>query len=344
MSKRIISSDGRDVEEAGDLKGHEPRPLLWHDDRLKLTALFLMLTAMTSSQTLFAKFSRKSEADASDPYRYDPLVMVFVTECVKLTTSVGLFVWNHCPHIMLDSVLHVSTLKFFVPAIIYMSQNALSYYAFALMSPSSYQVLNQLKIVSTALASWLILKREISQTRWCSIALLCLGAMTALLTCDHQNIISVSPTGLTISVILSLLSAAGGISSEYLLKSAEVEDDDEDAPENSIYVKNAKLYLCGAAVSGAAILVKMPTMQARGGVFVGFDSALAWALVSVAAYTGLIVSAMLKHGSALLKTVANVAALCLTAVASSVLFDAPITVMLIDGVAMVSLGLFLYRS
>lgn len=343
MNSRVVASkrDEDDVER-GKLKDHDlPRPF-WRDDRLKLAVLFLMLTAMQSSQTLLAKFSRRAgAADASDPYRYDPIVMVFITESVKLCTSVCLFVWNHCPYALLDSVMDAGTLKFFVPAIVYMTQNSLSYYAFALMSPSAYQVLNQLKIVTTALASRFILKREMSQARWCSVVLLCLGAMTALLTCDHDHIVSVPVSGLGISLTISCLSALAGISSEYLIQSPEVED--ADAPENSIHVKNVKLYLCGAAVSGAAVLVKMPAMEARGGVFAGFDSTVSWALVAIAAYTGLVVSAMLKYGSALLKTVASVASLCVTAVASTLLFDAEMSVMLIDGLAMVSLGLFLYR-
>lgn len=330
----------KDVE-SGELKGHNAPTSFCQDVRLKLAVLFIMLTIMTSSQTLLAKFSRKAGiADATDPYRYDPIVMVFVTESVKLCTCVCLFVWNHCPYILVDSVFDVSTLKFFVPAIIYMTQNALSYYAFALMSPSAYQVLNQLKIVSTALASRFLLKRQMPTTRWCSIVMLCLGAMTALLTCDHDHIVSVPARGLGISAVISCLSALAGISSEYLIKSPEVAG--EDAPENSIHIKNVKLYFCGAVVSGAAVLIRMPTLEARGSVFSGFDNMTSWTLVAIAAYTGLIVSAMLKYGSALLKTVASVAALCLTAVVSIVLFDTEMSIMLVDGLAMVSLGLFLY--
>lgn len=331
----------KDVE-LGKCKDHNSSTSFCQDVRLKLAVLFIMLTVMTSSQTLLAKFSRKTgAADTSDPYRYDPIVMVFVTESVKLCTCACLFAWNHCPYILVDSVIDVSTLKFFVPAIIYMTQNALSYYAFALMSPSAYQVLNQLKIVSTALASRFLLKRQMSTTRWCSIVMLCLGAMTALLTCDHDHIVSVPMSGLGISAVISCLSALAGISSEYLIKSPESAN--EDAPENSIYIKNVKLYFCGAVASGAAVLIEMPTLEARGGVFVGFNSITSWTLVAIAAYTGLVVSAMLKYGSALLKTVASVAALCLTAVISIVMFDTQMSIMLVDGLAIVSLGLFLYR-
>lgn len=62
-----------------------------------------------------------------------------------------------------------------VPAGLYTVQNNLAYFAMSHLDAATYQLLYQLKILTTAIFSVLLLKKSLSPTQWTSLCLLCLG-------------------------------------------------------------------------------------------------------------------------------------------------------------------------
>jgi len=65
--------------------------------------------------------------------------------------------------------------KLAVPAMLYTLQNNLQYVAIGNLDAVTFQVTSQMKILSTALFSILLLKRGLDARRWCSLFLLMLG-------------------------------------------------------------------------------------------------------------------------------------------------------------------------
>ena len=62
-----------------------------------------------------------------------------------------------------------------VPAGLYTVQNNLAYFAMSHLDAATHQLLYQLKILTTAIFSVLLLKKSLSPTQWTSLCLLCLG-------------------------------------------------------------------------------------------------------------------------------------------------------------------------
>ena len=67
------------------------------------------------------------------------------------------------------------SLKFSIPAFLYFINNNLAIYIQLYMDPTSYQILVNLKIVSTALLYYLIMGKGISKLKWFSLMLLFLA-------------------------------------------------------------------------------------------------------------------------------------------------------------------------
>ena len=63
-------------------------------------------------------------------------------------------------------------IKLTIPSILYTVQNTLQYYSISLLSAPVFQVLSQLKILTTAIFSVILLSRKLSVIQWTSIVFL----------------------------------------------------------------------------------------------------------------------------------------------------------------------------
>lgn len=66
-----------------------------------------------------------------------------------------------------------------VPSFLYVIQNNLLYYALSHLDPATYQVVYNLKILTTAVFSMTILSKPISQLQWLSLVILTIGVALA---------------------------------------------------------------------------------------------------------------------------------------------------------------------
>merc|ERR1719408_1138998 len=69
-----------------------------------------------------------------------------------------------------------------IPAICYLIRNNLQYVAVGYLDASTYAVLYQLKILTTALLSVAIMKKELVCIQWVSLALLTVGVSAVVLS------------------------------------------------------------------------------------------------------------------------------------------------------------------
>merc|ERR1712195_415364 len=143
-------------------------------------------------------------------------------EVVKMVISAGL-VMNQQGTLLNMFVDTRQLLRSSVPALLYLVQNNLQYIAVSNMQPATYSVVYQLKILSTALLSVLILGRSLKPDKWVALALLTLGVV--VITASEVSKGGVSkddnlnlPLGLTCTLIAILTSGSAGVYFELMLK------------------------------------------------------------------------------------------------------------------------------
>ncbi|XP_061033834.1 UDP-galactose translocator isoform X2 [Eubalaena glacialis] len=145
--------------------------------RLKYISL-AVLVVQNASLILSIRYARTLPGD-----RFFATTAVVMAEVLKgLTCLLLLFAQKrgNVKHLVLflhEAVLvqYVDTLKLAVPSLIYTLQNNLQYVAISNLPAATFQVTYQLKILTTALFSVLMLNRSLSRLQWASLLLLFTG-------------------------------------------------------------------------------------------------------------------------------------------------------------------------
>lgn len=145
---------------------------------IKYGALFLLVAQMVGL-VLLMRYSRTT-ARTSDQPLYLASTAVFVMEVMKLVICLvvvavqsGSDFLSDLHHHILDSPKEI--LKLCVPSLLYTVQNNLLYLALTNLDAATYQVCYQLKILTTALFSAVLLQRKFSLTKWASLVVLTVG-------------------------------------------------------------------------------------------------------------------------------------------------------------------------
>ncbi|KAF2643542.1 nucleotide-sugar transporter [Massarina eburnea CBS 473.64] len=154
----------------------------------------IMLTFQNSALILIMHYSRIMPL--VNGHRYFTSTSVFLNEVIKLGISATMALYdlssNMPPNTPATSMITelVSTMfandswKLAVPAALYTLQNSLQYVAVSNLDPSTFQVTYQLKILTTAIFSVIMLGRRLTVKRWCSLGLLMLGVAIVQLPQD----------------------------------------------------------------------------------------------------------------------------------------------------------------
>ncbi|KAL9091664.1 MAG: hypothetical protein Q9165_004740 [Trypethelium subeluteriae] len=130
-------------------------------------------------------------------HRYFTSTAVFLNEVIKLTISLTMALYDissnlppSSPATTLFSTLSTAVFtgdswKLAIPAMLYTLQNSLQYLAVSNLEAATFQVTYQLKILTTALFSVMMLGRSLSVRRWVSLILLAVGV--AIVQIPSQN-------------------------------------------------------------------------------------------------------------------------------------------------------------
>uniref|UniRef100_A0A8D0FB72 Solute carrier family 35 member A2 n=1 Tax=Strix occidentalis caurina TaxID=311401 RepID=A0A8D0FB72_STROC len=186
--------------------------------------------------------------------------------------------------------------------------------------PPPPQVTYQLKILTTALFSVLLLGTSLSRLQWLSLALLFAGvalvqAEQARATPGSSELASDSPSqsyavGLAAVAASCLSSGFAGVYFERLLKTTG----------GSIWVRNVQLGAVGTAVGLAAMVAAEGSAVAALGFFYGYNPAV-WAVVVNQAAGGLLVAVVVRYADNILKGFATALSILASTLASVHLFD-----------------------
>ena len=212
-----------------------------------------------------------------------------------------------------------------------------------LVSPS--QVTYQLKILTTALFSVIILRKQLTGLKWGSLFILFVGvALVQLQNVSFSNSSSSSSSssadpgreqnhllGLTAVIISCLSSGFAGVYFEKMLKGSNA----------SVWLRNVQLGMFGTATALLGVALKDGTRIRDLGVFHGY-SVLVWVVISQQALGGLIVALVVRYADNILKGFATSLSIILSCVASVFLFDYVITLTFSAGTLLVMVAIYLY--
>ena len=137
--------------------------------------------------------------------------------------------------------------KLTIPSMLYTLQNSLQYFSMTQLSAPVFQVLYQMKIVTTAVFSVVILSRRVTSLQWLSIVALSGGVALVQLSQTTGGGDSNSFLGFVSVICGCLTSGFAGVYFEMVLKQSKA----------SIWLRNIQLSVIGivaSAVSAAASL------------------------------------------------------------------------------------------
>lgn len=120
--------------------------------------------------------------------RYFASTAVFLNEVIKLVISLTMALWDVAMRVptntpatelfqtLFYAIFTNESWKLAIPAALYTLQNTLQYVAVSNLDAATFQVMYQLKILTTAIFSVTMLGRSLSSRKWVSLLLLVVGA------------------------------------------------------------------------------------------------------------------------------------------------------------------------
>ncbi|KAN0098570.1 udp-galactose transporter-like protein [Hyaloscypha variabilis] len=138
----------------------------------------------------------------SGGHRYYASTAVFLNEVIKLAVSLTIAMYDisrtlppSTPATVLFEQLYMSVFsgdgwKLAIPATLYTLQNSLQYIAVSNLAAVHFQILYQLKILTTALFSVTMLGRALSSRRWIALLLLTFGVAIVQLPSNDPSLYS----------------------------------------------------------------------------------------------------------------------------------------------------------
>uniref|UniRef100_A0A8D0E0J6 Solute carrier family 35 member A4 n=1 Tax=Salvator merianae TaxID=96440 RepID=A0A8D0E0J6_SALMN len=260
--------------------------------------------------------------------------VVVLTELMKLVFSlVFLLIWNWKQLRISVSWYHAA--PFALSALLYAVNNNLVVHLQLFMDPSTYQVLSNLKIGSTALLFSIFLNQRLTLRKWLALSLL--TAAGALYTYgglqDSQRLPSsdtqlhITPIGVLLMCLYCLISGLSAVYTEVVLKS-------QDLPLN---LQNVFLYIFGVLLN---VIIHFSSSPAAG-FLEGFS---VWVLLVIVsqALNGLIMSVIMKHSNNITRLFVISFSIVINALLSVFLFRLHFTTFFFLSVLLIGIAVYLY--
>uniref|UniRef100_A0A8D3CD86 Solute carrier family 35 member 2 n=1 Tax=Scophthalmus maximus TaxID=52904 RepID=A0A8D3CD86_SCOMX len=307
--------------------------------RLKYISL-AVLVVQNASLILSIRYVRTLPGD-----RFFTTSAVVMAEVLKVLTlikrhynslSFSLFAVNVKETVLflVDSIVfqYKDTLKMSVPSLIYTLQNNLQYVAISNLPAASFQVTYQLKILTTALFSVLMLRKSLSRVQWVSLLLLFAGVAIVqgnkeASDSSNQNYM----VGLVAVVISCLSSGFAGVYFEKILKGSSA----------SVWVRNVQLGIFGTALGMLGLWWNDGAAVAEHGFLFGYTN-MVWCVIFNQAFGGLLVAVVVKYADNILKGFATSFSIIVSTVLSIYLFSFHVDLLFTVGAGLVIGAVYMY--
>mmetsp|Transcript_1789 Transcript_1789/g.2629 ORF Transcript_1789/g.2629 Transcript_1789/m.2629 type:complete len:397 (-) Transcript_1789:70-1260(-) len=299
---------------------------------IKYSAL-LMLVAQMVGLVLLMRYTRTNRAP--DQPLYLASSAVFVMECMKFFLCSCVIAFQSESSLFEELKEHVwnspmEMVKLCVPSLLYTVQNNLLYLALTNLDASTYQVLYQLKILTTALFSALLLQRKFSAKKWFALIILTIGVAIVQVSGSgdkHNNPATDSRhrlIGLVAVLCAACTSGFAGVYFEKILKGSQT----------TLWLRNIQMGLPSILIAFITIYSKDSKVVAEQGILGGF-SVMVWTVVIVQAAGGLIVAVVVKYADNVLKVFASSFSIIISCIISAIFFDFHATFLFLLGAGLV---------
>lgn len=233
----------------------------------------------------------------------------------------------------------MDTLKVAVPSIVYYIQNNLIYLGATHLDAATSQVTYQLKILTTALFSVIVLKKRLYSYQWLALVVLFFGVALVQLVQISKHSGSQSqeqnPTlGFFAVLMACVLSGFAGVYFEKILKSSS---------DVSLWIRNIQLSAIAVPFGFIQVFVTDSNLVSEKGFFFGY-TLLTWIVVVLQAQGGLIVAVVVKYADNILKGFATSLSIIIACVVSVYIFQFEITLQFVLGASLVIGSIFLYSK
>lgn len=299
----------------------------------KTLAVATTLTLATSSQGLFTTASK-----VGGKYLYNFSTVPLLSELAKLIVSGTLLYQAHSkdPKGTIITLDWKNARLYPIPSLIYLVHNNVQFMTLKYVDPSTYQILGNLKIVTTGILFRIFLHRKLNKLQWWALVLLMVGATISQVSGCGNSTFSAPTQGYVLGLVSACLSAMAGVYTEFLMK----KNDD------SLYWQNCQLYSFGVLFNAIALSVDDANKGFVNGfwfhtIFDGY-SVLTWCVVLNLAFTGLLVSWIQKFADTIVKVYSTSMAMLVTMLISAWLFGMQPNIQLLLGIVTASASLNLY--
>ncbi|KAH3842943.1 probable UDP-sugar transporter protein SLC35A4 [Dreissena polymorpha] len=274
---------------------------------------------------------------------FSSAAVILMIELTKFLISFAMYMPEFRQSFRLPHVSVRTALSYSVPAVLYAFNNNIALYINEEMDPATFQVLSNLKIVTTALLYRVVIKRVISVPQWLAIFLLVLAGM-----CDGyggletksksgaRTEVFITVQGLVMLLAYCSVSAVAAVYTEYILKKQLM---------TSLHVQNMVLYTYGCVLNITAILWQRQILNqgTKQGLFSGF-SVYTWLIIITQAFSGLIMSVVFKHGSNLTRLFIISGAMLVSMVMSILILGTTLNVYFVIAAVLVTFAIYLYHQ
>ncbi|GAA5911738.1 hypothetical protein JCM8208_005583 [Rhodotorula glutinis] len=251
---------------------------------------------------------------------------------------------------MLGEVFSSDCWKLSIPACLYVIQNNLQFVAASNLDVPTFQVTYNLKILTTALFSVILLRRRLSAKKWFALLFLAAGVGVVQLqssaaagssSSSHGAHEMDKTKGLLAVFCACMTSGLAGVYFEMVLKGSKAD----------LWIRNVQLSLfsllpavCAVFAPGLSLVggPAKPNPTAGQPVFANFG-AWAWAVVLIQVFGGLITALVIRYSDNIMKGFATSLAIVLSFCAGIILFDFQVTTSFLLGTSMVVAATYLYN-
>lgn len=310
---------------------------------IKYAALILLVAQMVGL-VLLMRYTR-THRDPEAPL-YLASTAVFLMEVMKFVICVAVVVLesgvSSISELWRNTVgAPMEMLKLSIPSLLYTVQNNLLYLALTNLDAATYQVCYQLKILTTALFSALLLGRKFSRQKWFSLLILTVGVAVVQVSGSgdqHSDASDGENSSNRVVGLIAVLSAActsgfSGVYFEKILKGSTT----------SLWIRNIQMGLPSILISYVTIYLKDAEAVRQYGLLGGYNN-LVWSVVIVQAVGGLIVATVVKYADNILKTFAASFSIVVSCLISAVLFDFAPSISFLFGASLVVTATAMYSS
>lgn len=317
-------------------------PKVTSAEQFRRAAVTVVLTLQVTVMVITLRYSKTST-------HYLNGTAVLLAEGLKMAICLSVLAWQHGSRLGEHLVQEIAgkpqdLFLVSVPALLYLLQNNLLFFAMEHLEAVIYQVTYQLKILTTAICMVLLLGKRLTSQQWLSLFLLAFGV--ALAQGGSEGEVSSKSSaaseakqahaqlvGFFALIVACFTSGFAGVYTEKLLKQSSV----------SLWLRNVQLGLWSLVVGAVALYCGEGTEIREHGFFHGYTGVV-WCVVVLQAASGILVALVIKLADNIIKSFSAAMSLLISTLVSVPVFGFQPNRFFAVGACMVLLSAHLYSG